>query len=535
MALYLGFDSSTQSLTATIIDAGSGRHDVVFEQAINFDETFPEFGTANGVMRGADGVTVTTPPALWVAALDRMGAMLADSGIDLSRIEAISGSGQQHGSVYLTAEATRVLGALDPARPLVDQVAPLFSRAASPVWLDCSTGADCAVLTQALGGTAAIAALTGSRAYERFTGAQIHKFARQEPANYARTDRIHLVSSFMASLLAGRHAPIDPGDGAGMNLMDLASRTWAPRALEAAAPDLARRLPAIDDSWAVVGTLAPYWQRKYGFGPARVIAWSGDNPCSLIGLGLIAEGQLGISLGTSDTVFGPVSRPVHDPQGAGHVFGSPAGGYMALTCFANGSLARERVRDLHHLDWDAFSRMLAGTPAGNGGGMLAPWFVPEITPPVPQAAARWKDLDPSDAARAVRAVVEGQAMAMRLHSRWITRAVSTIRVTGGAAGNEAILQVIADVFDAELVRIAPRNAASLGAALRAYHASRLAAGSPVAWGDVVAGFTEPNLRVMPNATAAAVYRQRLPEYERFTAAAAAEVGGQRAEDGFRKA
>jgi len=517
MPLYLGFDASTQSLTATIIDAGGGRHDVVFEHAINFDEAFPEFGTANGVMRGADGVTVTTPPALWVAALDRMGGILAKSGIPLARIDAISGSGQQHGSVYLTADATAVLAALDPARPLVDQIAPVFSRPVSPVWLDCSTGADCAVLTQALGGDAAVAALTGSRAYERFTGAQIHKFAQQEPANYARTDRIHLVSSFMASLLAGRHAPIDPGDGAGMNLMNLASRAWAPKAVEAAAPDLARRLPDIRDSWAVVGELAPYWRQKYGFGPAKVIAWSGDNPCSLIGLGLIEAGQLGISLGTSDTVFGPTARPVHDPRGAGHVFGSPAGGYMALTCFANGSLARERVRDMHRLDWAGFSKMLADTPPGNGGGMLAPWFVPEITPPVPRAEPRWQDVASSDAPRAVRAVVEGQAMAMRLHSRWIAPTVSTIRVTGGAADNTAILQVISDVFDAELVRIAPRNAASLGAALRAYHAHCLAVRAPRPWHDVVSGFTDPNLRVTPNAAAAAVYRERLPEYERFTA------------------
>lgn len=520
MAMYLGFDSSTQSLTATIVEVDGDRGEIVFEQAINFDETFPAFGTAHGVTRGPDGLTVTTPPAMWVAALDRMGALLAKSGIDLSRIEAISGSGQQHGSVYLTAEATRVLGSLDPARPLVDQVAPLFSRPVSPVWLDCSTGADCAVITTVLGGDAAVAQLTGSRAYERFTGAQIHKFAQGDPAAYARTDRIHLVSSFMASLLAGRHAPIDPGDGAGMNLMDLAARTWAPRALDATAPDLARRLPPIDDSWAVVGPLAPYWQRRYGFGPAKVIAWSGDNPCSLIGLGLIEEGQLAISLGTSDTVFGPVSRPVHDPRGAGHVFGSPAGGYMALTCFANGSLARERVRDMHHLDWNAFASLLQRTPPGNDGGMMAPWFVPEITPPVKEAGARWLGVDSSDAARAVRAVVEGQAMSMRLHSRWITPRVSTIRVTGGAAANDAILQVIADVFDAELVRIAPTNAASLGAALRAYHADRLAAGSPVPWRDVVAPFIDPDLRVSPNAAAASVYRALLPKYEAFTASLA---------------
>lgn len=519
MPMYLGFDASTQSLTATIldIDPGRGRREVVFEHTLNFDDTFPGFHTTNGVIRAEDGVTVTTPPAMWVAALDRMAAELAKSGVDLKTIAAMSGSGQQHGSVYLTAAATPALASLDPARPLLDQLRHVFSRPVSPIWLDCSTGADCAAITSALGGDAAVAELTGSRAYERFTGAQIHKFAHTDPDAYARTDRIHLVSSFFASMLAGRHAPIDPGDGAGMNLMDLAARAWSPAALEAAAPDLARRLPPIAESWAVVGELAPFWQTRYGFGPARVIAWSGDNPCSLIGLGLIEEGQLGISLGTSDTVFGPVSRPVHDPQGAGHVFGSPAGGYMALTCFANGSLARERVRDAHHLDWNGFAALLTETPPGNGGGMLAPWFVPEITPPV-KAGPRWTAVEPSDAPRAVRAVVEGQAMGMRIHSRWIAPRVSTIRVTGGAAANEAILQVIADVFDAALVRIAPRNAASLGAALRAFHADRLAAGAPVSWRDVVAGFTDPDLRVSPNPAAAAVYRDRLPEYERFTAA-----------------
>ena len=77
--------------------------------------------------------------------------------------------------------------------------------------------------------------------------------------------------------------------------------------------------------------------------------------------------------------------------------------------------------------------------------------------------------------------------------------------------------MIADVFDAELVRIAPRNAASLGAALRAGHANCLAIGAPRPWHDIVSGFTDPNLRVMPDRTAAAVYRERLPEYERFTA------------------
>ena len=121
---------------------------------------------------------------------------------------------------------TAALAALDPERPLVEQVEPMLSRAVSPIWMDSSTGAECRADCSGRRRDASLAQHTGSRAFERFTGPQIRKFASHEPAAYAATDRIHLVSSFLASLLAGRHAPIDPGDGSGMNLMDLTSANW---------------------------------------------------------------------------------------------------------------------------------------------------------------------------------------------------------------------------------------------------------------------------------------------------------------------
>ena len=163
---------------------------------------------------------------MWAEALDRMmGIIATESGIDLSDIRAISGSGQQHGSVYLNNAAAGVLGGLDPERPLVDQIGGIFARPDSPIWMDSSTAGQCAAITRAAGGTRALAQLTGSRAFERFTGPQIRKFFETDPAGYARTARIHLVSSFMASLLAGTDAPIEPGDGSGMNLMDIAARS----------------------------------------------------------------------------------------------------------------------------------------------------------------------------------------------------------------------------------------------------------------------------------------------------------------------
>src|SRR5260370_12723845 len=172
MPTYLGFDASTQSLTATVIDITGSDRRIVFEHVLEFDAAFPEYGTTHGVLvSGEDGRTVTAPPAMWAAALDRMAGILAESGLDLSDIRAVTGSGPQHGSVYLAAGAGATLRGLDPSRPLTEQIGGLFSRPVSPVWMDCSTGAECASLTCALGGDAALARLTGSRAYERFTAA----------------------------------------------------------------------------------------------------------------------------------------------------------------------------------------------------------------------------------------------------------------------------------------------------------------------------------------------------------------------------
>lgn len=492
MAIYFGFDLSTQSLTAIAIEVDGSRREVVFERSLSYDTDFPSYGTRNGVLPGDEPLVATSSPLMWAEALDRMMALIrSESGLDLSRLRAISGSGQQHGSVYLGAAGTRALGALDPGRPLAEQLAGGFTRERSPIWMDASTAAQCAEITRALGGAEAVSRLTGSRAFERFTGPQIRKYYQRDPAAYRATETIHLVSSFGASLLAGRSAPIDPGDGAGMTLMDVARKRWAPAALDATAPGLEKKLPPLGESWTVVGPLAEYWRARHGFPGAKVVAWSGDNPCSLVGVGLTDEATIAISLGTSDTLFGPMADARTDPTLSGSVFGAPTGGYMALICFSNGSLARERIRNEHGLDWVGFSRALRETKAGNGGALMLPWFEAEITPNVLDPGVRRYGLEARDGPANVRAVVEAQMMALALHSRWMGLEVRAIRATGGAAANQDILQVMADIHGAEVRRLKVGNSACLGAALRAYHADEISEGRRIPWSDVVAGFVEP--------------------------------------------
>jgi xylulokinase len=476
--LYLGLDSSTQSLTAIVIDVEGDRREVVFQSSLQFDAALPQYGTRHGVLPHDDPSIAHAPPAMWADALDSMLGRVASSGLDLSRLAAVSGSAQQHGSVYIGAGPT-------------DRPPFTFSRAIAPIWMDRSTSVECAEITAAVGGADVLAAHTGSRAFERFTGPQIRKFSKTEPAAYAATERIHLVSSFLASLLVGAHAPIDPGDGSGMNLMDLETKQWWPPAVAATAPGLAQRLPPIVPSSTIVGTLSSYWRQRHGLPAAAVVAWSGDNPCSLIGTGLVREGVVAISLGTSDTIFGLMREPRVSRDGTGHVFGSPTGEFMGITVFRNGSLARERIRDDFGLTWEQFSRALEATPAGNRGRMLLPWFEPEITPPVSRPGLRRFDLDEHDGPGNVRALVEAQMMSMALHSRWMGVEVKTIHATGGASANRAILQVMADVFGADVYQFDVGNSACLGAALRAFHAHRAASGEPVSWENVVRGLAEP--------------------------------------------
>jgi xylulokinase len=514
VSLYLGLDSSTQSLSAIVLETERSRTQVVFEASLSFDDALPAFGTRHGVLPGTQSGVVVSSPLLWADALDMMLERVSQSGLDIRRLAAIAGSAQQHGSVYLNANASSVLPRLDAHRPPSGQLADCLSRPVAPIWMDSSTSRECDEITAAVGGPAILAARTGSRAFERFTGPQIRKFFKQDYGGYGGTDRIHLVSSFLASLLAGRHAPVDTGDGSGMNLMDLASGSWWPAALEATASDLAPKLPGVVQPWTVVGTLSPYWQARHALPTCRVVVWSGDNPCSLVGTGLVREGQAAISLGTSDTIFSPMIDPRTDPTGTGHVFGAPTGDFMGLTCFANGSLARERVRDQFGLTWSAFSAALLATSPGNGGRILLPWFDPEITPAVREPGPRRYGLAIDDAAGNVRAVVEAQMLSMKLHSRWMHNECSTIHATGGASKNREILQVMADVFGAEVCQFEVGNSACLGAALRARHADAVADGRPLQWSEVVADVVEPliRLRITPDRERHITYESLAEKY-----------------------
>ncbi|CAK8568925.1 unnamed protein product [Lathyrus sativus] len=482
---FLGFDSSTQSLKATVLDSNLS---IIASELIHFDSDLPHYKTKDGVYRDQSiNGRIVSPTLMWVEALDLIFQKLSKSNLDFSKISAVSGSGQQHGSVYWKNGSSKILSSLDHKKPLLEQLENAFSIKESPIWMDSSTTVECRAIEKTCGGALELAKVTGSRAYERFTGPQIKKIFDHQPEVYNNTERISLVSSFMASVFIGGYAAIDHSDGAGMNLMDIKEKAWSKVALEATAPGLASKLGDLAPAYAVAGNIASYFVERYHFNKdCLVVQWSGDNPNSVAGLTLNIPGDLAISLGTSDTVFMITKDP--NPGLEGHVFPSPvdAEGYMVMLVYKNGSLTREDVRNRYaENSWDTFNKFLQQTQPLNDGKLGFYYKEHEILPPLPVGYHRYvienfsgaldgmkeqevKEFDPPSE---VRGLIEGQFLSMRAHAERFGMPSPPKRIiaTGGASANQCILSSIASIFGSDVYTVQRPDSASLGAAVRAAH------------------------------------------------------------------
>ncbi|XP_068092022.1 xylulose kinase isoform X2 [Hyperolius riggenbachi] len=513
-AYYLGFDFSTQQLKVIAVNE---QLQVVYEDNVHFDKDLPEFGTQGGVHVHSNKLTVTSPVLMWIKALDCILDRMKSSGFDFSKVKALSGTGQQHGSVYWKEGSRATLHHLTAELPLHIALQSCFSVSDSPIWMDSSTSAECRHLEKSVGGAQELANITGSRAYERFTGNQIAKIYKQKPEMYSQTERISLVSSFAASLFIGDYSPIDYSDGSGMNLLDIHDKTWNEQCLEACAPGLRQKLGSAVPSCTVVGPVSTYFVQRYGFSPhCSVVAFTGDNPASLAGMRL-EEGDIAVSLGTSDTLFLWIQEPT--PALEGHIFCNPVQSqdYMALLCFKNGSLMREKIRDESSSgSWEEFSEVLRQTPPGNNGCLGFYFEVMEITP---QAAGVYRfnaenqKVSEFEKDVEIRALIEGQFMAKRIYAERLGYKImpqTRILATGGASSNKEILQVLSDIFNAPVHTIATANSACLGCAYRAAHGIAVRS-SPVSFADVVKP-AQQQLAVTPRLEAEKLYQPLLKRY-----------------------
>ncbi|XP_039491813.1 xylulose kinase [Drosophila santomea] len=530
---FLGFDLSTQKLKAVLLGSSL---EVVAAAEVKFDTDLPEFRTTGGANAGPNKNEYFVQPVMWVKAMDIVLDRLVMQQADLSTVAAISGSGQQHGSLYWSKHGINTLQNLDSEKFLhgqIDDSAFVVNR--TPIWMDATTTKQCLEMEMAVGGKLNMVELTGSKCYERFTGPQIRKIYQQRCHAYEEANRISLVSSFISSLFLGSVAPIDFSDGSGMNLLDIRKKNWSKDCLNVCAPDLDKRLDIPVSPNTILGNVSPYFVERFSFSPdCKVAASTGDNPSALSGM-LVGSSWLTISLGTSDTLMMSFKEPLNWEEG--HVLCHPTETeeFMGLLCFRNASLVREEMnKKTTGGNWDKFNEYLDSTPRGNFGNMAVHFNDMEIIPKA-QGILRWnKEMDPSslEAARGVikfsspqieiRALVEGQM----LHHRAVAEDLgyqfgpeTQILVTGGASVNKSILQTIADVFNAPVhIQDEGYEAALLGAAYRAAYTLYLhevgEEETPLCYRDYILSLTSNKLNLVcePHKDSEEIYAPMLLRY-----------------------
>lgn len=160
--LYLGFDLSTQQLKAIAVTTDLS---VVCEARFEFDVDSTYREVEKGVITNGKEQEVYAPVSMWLQAVDVVLQRLKDKGLDFSRIDGISGAGQQHGSVYWSEESEDLLPNLASDTTLEHQLQSAFSHPYSPNWQDASTQKECEEFDAVLGSEAALAQNTGSKAH----------------------------------------------------------------------------------------------------------------------------------------------------------------------------------------------------------------------------------------------------------------------------------------------------------------------------------------------------------------------------------
>jgi xylulokinase len=191
-----------------------------------------------------------------------------------------------------------------------------------------------------------------------------------------------------------------------------------------------------------------------------------------IGTGIVRDGFLAMSLGTSGTLFGFSEKPVIDPTGNLAAFCSSSGGWLPLLCTMNCTVASEEFRGLFGMDVKAFDAEAAKAPIGADGVVVLPFFNGERTPNLPKGRASVNGITNANFKRQnlARAAMESAIFGLRIGLEGFNTLgfkAKEIRLTGGGSKSPLWQGIAANVMNLPVRVPANSEAAALGGAVQA--------------------------------------------------------------------
>ncbi|PAK50818.1 xylulokinase [Paenibacillus sp. 7541] len=438
MSYVIGVDLGTSAVKTVLVDR-SGK--VVAEHSESYPLSQPKPGYSE--QRPEDWVEKT------IVSLRRL---MEDNRINKGDVEGLSFSGQMHGLVLVDQNGNAL-------RPAI-------------LWNDTRTTPQCRRIEETL--QEKLLGIARNRALEGFTLPKILWVQEHEPEVLEQAALFLLPKDYVRYRLTGEYA-MDYSDAAGTLLLDVAGKAWSQDIL--AAFDLPASLcPPLVESFDQCGTLLPAVAEQAGLlAETKVFAGGADNACGAIGAGILEEGQTMCSIGTSGVVLSYEERKSLDFEGKVHFFnhGEKDAYYiMGVTLAAGYSLTWFKDTFAPDVSFDELLSGIADIPAGSGGLLFTPYIVGERTPH-PDSSIRGSFIG-MDAGHSLthfaRSVLEGITFSLRESIdilRDSGKKIDKVISIGGGAKNETWLQMQADVFNAEIVKLESEQGPAMGAAMLA--------------------------------------------------------------------
>lgn len=405
------------------------------------------------------GWTEQDPHHWWNGTVEALRAVTTQLGARARAIAAVGLTGQMHGSVFLDGRGEVVRPAL--------------------LWNDQRTISECDEIHRRVG-LDRMMAITGNPALPGFTAPKILWLRNHEPEHFARTERVVLPKDYIRYRLTGAVAT-DMADGSGMVLMDLAGRRWSDEVLGAL--DLpAGLLPDLYEGTEITGRVTAAGAAATGLPEGTpVVAGGGDQAAGAVGLGLVTEGRISCSIGTSGVVFAACDRPLVHPEGRLHAFCHAVPGrwhVMGVMLSAAGSFRWLRDTLFPGRSYDELTAMAEGVAPGAEGLLFLPYLTGERTPHMdPYARGAFLGLGLHHTpGHIVRAVLEGITLGLADSLdliRSLGVAVPEVRLTGGGARSPLWRAMLAAAFGAPVVQMAVDEGPAFGAAILAAVGARV--------------------------------------------------------------
>jgi len=438
---YLGIDIGTTAVKALVVNEDGS---VVGEAESPLEVSVPRPGWAE-----------QDPSDWWQGTVNAVRTACDQAGV--RDIRSIGLSGQMHSSVLLD-ESDRVL------RPAI-------------LWNDVRTTVQCRAITDAVG-TDGLRRLVGNPALEGFTAPKLLWVRDEEPDLFDRVRTVLLPKDYVRLLMTGEKAT-EPSDAAGTLLFDIQQGRWSEAMIAALQLDPSILQP-VRGSASVTGELTASAAEALGLRQGTPVVGGGaDNAAAAVGSGVVGQGTLQTSIGTSGAVVAPIEHPSVDPEMRIHSFNHAIDDtwYLMGVVLSAGAAFDWFRRTLSGPNatppsYDELTTEADSVPPGADGLTFLPYLTGERTPHADSnARGAFVGLHTGHGrGHLVRAVMEGVVFALR-DSLELMRdlgvdATEAVAV-GGGARSSFWRQMQADVLGVPVVTVGPSGGAPYGAAVLA--------------------------------------------------------------------